>query len=88
MSPKSVVCPSPNLHGAALNRPLGGDEDEKTPSSEDESEDEPILPEVDPDFVISPPKTLMQDAAETKGEQAGTMIVVGLIFLAAANYLT
>ena len=76
---------------AALNKPLGGDEDEKTPSSEDESdesEDEPILPEVDPDFVISPPKTLMQDAAETKGEQAGTMIVVGLIFLAAANYLT
>ena len=67
------------------------DEDEKTPSSEDESdesEDEPILPAVDPDFVISPPKTLMEDAAEAKGEQVGTMIVVGLIFLAAANYLT
>ena len=73
---------------AALNRPLGGDEDEKTPSESDESEDEPILPAVDPDFVISPPKTLMQDAAEVKGEQAATMIVVGLIFLAAANYLT
>ena len=69
--------------------PLGGDEDEKTPSSEsDDSEDEPILPAVDPDFVISPPKTLMEDAAEAKGEQVGTMIVVGLIFLAAANYLT
>ena len=72
---------------AAL-KPLGGDEEEKTPSESDESEDEPILPAVDPDFVISPPKTLMQDAAEVKGEQAATMIVVGLIFLAAANYLT
>ena len=79
-----------NERMAALNMPsVPRQEDEKTPFSDsDESEDEPILPAVDPDFVISPPKTLMQDAAETKGEQVGTMIVVGLIFLAAANYLT
>ena len=79
-----------NERMAALNMPsVPRQEDEKTPFSDsDESEDEPILPAVDPDFVISPPKTLMEDAAETKGEQVGTMIVVGLIFLAAANYLT
>jgi len=78
-----------NERMAALHMPsVPRQEDEKTPSESDESEDEPILPAVDPDFVISPPKTLMEDAAEAKGEQVGTMIVVGLIFLAAANYLT
>jgi hypothetical protein len=67
-------------------------------ASERESEDEAILPAVDPDFVTAPPpdrgppKSLFQQAArEYEGDEGGTnafmAIAAGFFFLVVANML-
>ena len=56
-----------------------------------DDEGEALLPAVDPDYVTTPPprkpKTLMEDAAEVKGNNAITALAVGFVFILASNYL-
>ena len=56
-----------------------------------DDEGEELLPAVDPEYVTTPPprkaKTLMEDAAEEKGSNAITAVIVGVAFIMLSSYL-